>query len=1799
VAEDRLCEALDVGGFACRDTDTVGDGRGVASGDFDGDNVVDLLFANVGGPNRVCLGDGAGGYTCANINADANDSEAVATGDFDGDGDLDAVFANSDGANRVCLGNGAGGFACTDVGSDTAFSRDVAVGDVNGDGTVDAVFADFGVNRVCLGNGAGGFVCSNVSGDANSSEGVALADLDQDGLLDAVFANTGAVNRVCLGLGGGAFSCSDAEGLVEPTQAVALGDLNGDLVPDAVFANLGVENRLCFGDGNGAFTCDEFKPDLLNDTDVAFGDLEGDGDLDVVFGVLDGPNRVCEADGSGGFSCSDVAAEINRTWGVILADVNGPAVPLAPFFFNEQMWTRPWNFTEFYLPDHTGFDGCDPDAYSVTTGFTNPTARWRLWSQPDGDVSDDVPPPPPDLVADNTGFDPTTGQYGAPRRAGFVYDPDRMDPVYTSQDGVRLHGGWPDCPDGDCDGAGSRPDVVFGAGDVLATDVAGFPVEVPPYTDPFAPFNPQAPDAPRGDLLTFNPAYMDEFRNFGEPLRLLYQQLSNMSMNAREKVYQRAWYQPEYVTKIRDFDDCDTDLSFPAVMQEFTYLMMDTTDNPLAVPVPGSRLGFPIATGAGELPRPNLGGSLPAGGEFGHGLTSFDADFDGFPEAVGLHTELSANDYFSTTFAANRPQPPVGIPVLPLPGALVDFDGDGIVTDTLDADCVSLNGNEMVVMTVESIVLDAEDGDSTFGHAAQFLDHMVVAENITGGSNPRAQLRFYFAGGTINAAVPEELGLRTLGVGSVAVVDRFQNSIEILDPGESNAGSTDGAWFVFVEDVSEDGERVTLTLGRALGATHSAVDDGSGNHDLTPGDPWYLKRFYVDGHEYNVTALMTNNAPGVDPTDPLACNDRFGFITIRTPVPKGNYFNPQDSLFQQGYFLNGLPPQMSVMPPFNVDHTIVQDVERIEAEEFANLNFYDACVGALAAAGPQVQVITEEEPELRFGQELRETYRPAEGTNTPAPRFEDGWETHQLAVTPGDYTEISLPEGETYLLTLNWRSEVSRLAFYGCTRDEPGPFDDEEFPPQIMHPDVVAAAAPWDPALIPAVNRFDPPVLDADANQIQDIVPYFDARCSVTETVRVKLFYDPTEDDDLYVNKRPVPGLLPELDVSIDKQIDTTVAVAGELVSFLLSATNSGPVDAPGVTIVDQLPLGLLFEGSTGACVSNGGAPETIRCDMGPLAAGATTMVTIMARVEPAVPAGTQLENVGRVEVVGAIDANPGNDVAVVSATVVQVADLSIDKTVPVSAQAAGTVLTYTLSVTNDGPSVATGVTIEDQLPAAVIFLGTDRPDLCALAGPNLLRCLVGTMGPGTAIAIDVGVAIPANVPPGTLLVNDASVGGDGMDPDPSDDQDDETVLVEAVADLALSKTAEPNPVNAGERLTFTLTVTNSGPSDAPAVAVVDTLPAEVAYVGAVGAFCSGVPVGASGTLTCQLGALAAGASDSFQVFVDVDPSTQSGTVILNTAVVSGPGSSDPDPGDNDDEVEVDVETAADLSIGKSTVAEVVPGQEFDWTVSVVNDGPGTATGVVVSDTLPAGTTFVSASGASCSGVAVGSTGTLVCSVGTMAPAASVNIDVRLRILDAAVDGQVLTNAAAVGSATNDPDPSDDTVVDTTTVRRVADVSVLKNGPTTAIAGDRITYTIRIDNAGPATATDVVFTDTLPAGSTLVAVPSGCVESPAGVLTCSLGSLAAGGFSVVAVSVALAPSLQQGAVLRNMVVVDTTADDPQPGNDQALHDLDVERQADLSVALADDPDPVAAGASLLYTATVANLGLSDALGRRP
>src|SRR5262249_51760636 len=100
-------------------------------------------------------------------------------------------------------------------------------------------------------------------------------------------------------------------------------------------------------------------------------------------------------------------------------------------------------------------------------------------------------------------------------------------------------------------------------------------------------------------------------------------------------------------------------------------------------------------------------------------------------------------------------------------------------------------------------------------------------------------------------------------------------------------------------------------------------------------------------------------------------------------------------------------------------------------------------------------------------------------------------------------------------------------------------------------------------------------------------------------------------------------------------------------------------------------------------------------------------------------------------------------------------------------------------------------------------------------------------------------------------------------------------------ADLAVAKTASPNPATVGSNLTYTITVTNNGPDAATGVSTSDALPAGVAYVSATSSqgTCSGASI-----VTCNLGSLANGASATVAIIVTP---TQAGGV-SNSATVSG-----------------------------------------------------------------------------------------------------------------------------------------------------------------------------------------------------------------------------------------------------------------------------------------------------------------------
>jgi uncharacterized repeat protein (TIGR01451 family) len=173
------------------------------------------------------------------------------------------------------------------------------------------------------------------------------------------------------------------------------------------------------------------------------------------------------------------------------------------------------------------------------------------------------------------------------------------------------------------------------------------------------------------------------------------------------------------------------------------------------------------------------------------------------------------------------------------------------------------------------------------------------------------------------------------------------------------------------------------------------------------------------------------------------------------------------------------------------------------------------------------------------------------------------------------------------------------------------------------------------------------------------------------------------------------------------------------------------------------------------------------------------------------------------------------------------------------------------------------------------------------------------------------------------------------------------------IANLRVTKTASADPAFAGESLTYTVTVANDGPSAATGVVVKDTLPEGVTYAAGPG-FCTEVPVG---TLSCAVGALAAGSQTSFAVTVAVAPNlvylNGGPKTITNTALVSG-DQIDPNASDSSATQQTLVRAKADTAIvsfgAVAPPSEVVVGQPIGLTLHkvITNHGPSSPVDVVV-----------------------------------------------------------------------------------------------------------------------------------------------------------------------------------------------------------------------------------------------------------
>ncbi len=295
-------------------------------------------------------------------------------------------------------------------------------------------------------------------------------------------------------------------------------------------------------------------------------------------------------------------------------------------------------------------------------------------------------------------------------------------------------------------------------------------------------------------------------------------------------------------------------------------------------------------------------------------------------------------------------------------------------------------------------------------------------------------------------------------------------------------------------------------------------------------------------------------------------------------------------------------------------------------------------------------------------------------------------------------------------------------------------------------------------------------------------------------------------------------------------------------------------------------------------------------------------------------------------------------------------------------------------------------------------------------------------------------------------------------------------------------------------------------------------------------------------------------------------------------------------------------EPTANLAVSVTDgLATVVAGDGLThaYTITVANGGPSDATAVTLTDNWPAGFVqgTISPTQGSCSPVGAGPDFT--CALGTIAAGASATVSVDYSV-PASLGSGVQTETVSVASSVVDPDPTDDTATDTTTVVEQADLSVAKDdGQASVVAGDGVShaYTITVSNAGPSDADNMVVVDVVPAAMT-VGVPSAelagdCTGSFGNMIRCTLpASLAVGATWTITVPYTVGAGAVPGAVTNTA----TTTSDENPSGDDGSDRTDIVGSANLAVSVTDGLATVVAGDGLThaYTITVANGGPSDA-----
>ena len=705
-------------------------------------------------------------------------------------------------------------------------------------------------------------------------------------------------------------------------------------------------------------------------------------------------------------------------------------------------------------------------------------------------------------------------------------------------------------------------------------------------------------------------------------------------------------------------------------------------------------------------------------------------------------------------------------------------------------------------------------------------------------------------------------------------------------------------------------------------------------------------------------------------------------------------------------------------------------------------------------------------------------------------------------------------------------------------------------------------------------------------------------------------------------------------DLAVTKQAPTQVFFP-DPIPYVIKVTNHGPAIAKAATLVDTLPSGNLLtlvsvESDHGSCLKNG---ERLDCELGVMAENA--VATVLITMEPTESAQDQIVN-NRVEVSSTSnDFVLSNNTDFTSTRILPPRQgLFLEKSVSSEKASPGDTLVYDLRITNYGPEAQRSVQITDTLPSGLSLVsaipGKGSCQSTVAGTQSQVGCSVGTLADGESAGVAIEVKVDQSAAD-TVLTNSASCHSDDVDVSQCRSQGVQTdIRLRGCADLLLtveSPSALPYDAEDPQDLVYTIEVDNPGPARATEVRMLAVLPVDpltglneltfqsaevVERTGGSGvALC--LPIN-SGKLVsrvvCYLGGLEAAARATVEIILTPNAAIAGRTVSSTFSLTS---SNECDESDNSRIAITRLPTEgggpeSDLFVFKSGRGRVRPGDSLTYSLKILNNGPTTASDVVVTDLLPLGVELVSITPTqgSCDQSVVGGRTQVACSLGILGNGQLVDklagVTIKTTARATIPNETTITNEVSCSANESDLDGCFD-ALDTDITQAAgteANLLIFKGVVDDEVAiGDTLIYTLDLLNFGPDEAAGVVITDTLPDGVSFDADLSSpeCVEVESQTVECALPLLGNGdtdepleAFFEIAV-VVLDEAF--GATLINTVSCSSDLTDPDGCEDSIEIEVS-SAEADLALTKTASDVRASVGDQLTYTLRLNNSGPEEA-----